>query len=103
MTLLDQPLLEQPRPERSTPVPRTRPAAEEPHPRTEAEWRLADTDFWVASYQGYFGGTIDRQGDHFFVRDTFARYVGDFSDLAIAKRKLEDHLECLLAERRDRH
>jgi hypothetical protein len=78
-------------------------APEESALRTEAEWRLADTDFWVASYSGYFGGTIDRQGDHFFVRDTFARYVGDFPNLAIAKRKLEDHLESLLAEKRDRH
>ena len=71
-------------------------------PRTEADWRLADTDFWAASYRGYFGGTIDKQGDHYFVRDTFARYIGDYPDLAMAKRKLEDHLESLLKEQRDR-
>jgi hypothetical protein len=70
-------------------------------PRTHAEWRLADVDFWAASYRGYFGGTIDKQGEHYFVRDTFARYIGDFSDLATAQRKLEDHLESLLTERRD--
>ena len=70
--------------------------------RTAAEWRLADTDFWAASYRGYFGGTIDKQGDHYFVRDTFARYIGDYSDLVTAQRKLEDHLESLLTEQRDR-
>jgi hypothetical protein len=98
MTPLEQTLLEH-----STPAPTTSPATEGPAPRTEAVWRLADTNFWVASYRGYFGGTIDRQGEHYFVRDTFARYVGDFSDLAIAKRKLEDHLEFLLAEQLTRH
>lgn len=82
--------------ESSAPAPTTWAAAAESNARTEALWRLADTDFWVASYRGYFGGTIDKQGDHYFVRDTFARYVGDFSDLALAKRKLEDHLELLV-------
>lgn len=77
-------------------------ATEEPAAHATAEWRLADTDFWAASYLGYFGGTIDKQGVHYFVRDTFARYIGDFSDLATAKRKLEDHLASLLVEQRDR-
>ncbi|MFU8946764.1 hypothetical protein ACLRGF_08495 [Mycetocola zhadangensis] len=91
MTLLDN----------SAPAPMTwAPVAEDPH-RTRAEWRLADADFWAASYRGYFGGTIDKQGDHYFVRDTFARYIGDYSDLEIAQRKLEDHLESLLTEQRD--
>ena len=84
--------------ESSAPAPMTWAAVETTTERTEAVWRLADTDFWVASYRGYFGGTIDKQGDHFFVRDTFASYIGDFSDLATAQRKLENHLECLLAE-----
>lgn len=62
----------------------------------EVAWRLADTDFWVASYNGYFGGTIDRNGDHFYVRDTFAQYLGDFGDLVAAQLHLERHLGRLL-------
>ncbi|GGE92267.1 hypothetical protein [Mycetocola zhadangensis] len=92
MTLLDN----------SAPAPTTWAPATEEAPRTRAEWRLADTDFWAASYRGYFGGTIDKQGDHYFVRDTFASYIGDYSDLAMAQRRLEDHLESLLTEQRDR-
>jgi hypothetical protein len=79
--------------ENSAPAPMTwAPVSEEPA-RTKADWRLADTDF---------GGTIDKQGDHYFVRDTFARYIGDFSTLATAQRRLEDHLESLLTGQRDR-
>lgn len=88
--------------ESSASAPMTWAAVEKATERTEAVWRLADTDFWVASYRGYFGGTIDKQGDHFFVRDTFARYIGDYSDLVTAQRKLENHLECLLPEPTDR-
>ncbi len=58
-------------------------------------WRLADTDFWVASANGYFGGTIDHDGGHFYVRDTFATYLGDFTDLVRAQAHLEAHLERL--------
>ena len=52
-------------------------------------WRLADTDFWVASAAGSFGGTVDHDRGHYYARDTFARYLGDYPDLETAQRRVE--------------
>lgn len=58
-------------------------------------WRLADTDFWVASAAGSFGGTVDHDRGHYYARDTFARYLGDYPDLETAQRRVEAGLESL--------
>lgn len=52
-------------------------------------WRLADTDFWVASASGSFGGTVDQDRGHYYARDTFGRYLGDYPDLQTAQRRVE--------------
>jgi len=46
-------------------------------------WAQADTGLWVANYGGYYGGTVDRQGTHFFVADTFGRIVADELDVLL--------------------
>ena len=62
------------------PAPIARPAA---MTLTEAE-----PGFWVASTSGAFAGTVDHHGDHFYVRDCFSQYLGDYSDLATAAARL---------------
>ncbi|MBD8586136.1 hypothetical protein IFT77_16290 [Frigoribacterium sp. CFBP 13729] len=62
------------------PAPITRPAA---MTLTEAE-----PGFWVASTSGAFAGTVDHHGDHFYVRDCFSQYLGDYNDLATAAARL---------------
>ncbi|MBT1683997.1 hypothetical protein KK095_13060 [Curtobacterium flaccumfaciens pv. flaccumfaciens] len=61
-------------------------------------WAQADTGLWVANYGGYYGGTVDRQGTHFFVSDTFGEYVGDFRSLDEAKARLSERLHVLLPD-----
>jgi hypothetical protein len=62
------------------PAPTTRPAA---ITVTEAE-----PGFWVANAGGAFAGTVDHHGDHFYVRDCFSQYLGDYSDLTAAVARL---------------
>lgn len=62
------------------PAPTIRPAAPT---LTEAE-----PGFWVASTGGAFAGTIDHHGEHFYVRDCFSQYLGDYGDLATAAASL---------------
>uniref|UniRef100_A0A942SYU8 Uncharacterized protein n=1 Tax=Neobacillus citreus TaxID=2833578 RepID=A0A942SYU8_9BACI len=59
-------------------------------------WSQPDTGLWVANYGGYYGGTVDRQGTHFFVSDTFGQYVGDFRALDEAKGRLVERLRRVL-------
>lgn len=61
-------------------------------------WAIADDGLWVANYGGYYGGTVDRQGAHFFVADTFGQYVGDYRSLDTAKAKLAERLDVVLPE-----
>lgn len=61
-------------------------------------WAIADDGLWVANYGGYYGGTVDRQGAHFFVADTFGQYVGDYRSLEVAKAKLAERLDVVLPE-----
>jgi hypothetical protein len=60
--------------------------------RTTITWTNADRGRWVADDDGAFAGTIDQHGDHFFVRNGFAEYVGDYRTLAQAKTALTEHL-----------
>ncbi|TDN41610.1 hypothetical protein EDF64_1177 [Curtobacterium flaccumfaciens] len=59
-------------------------------------WSRPDTGLWAANYAGYYGGTVDRQGDHYFVSDTFGQYVGDFRSLEEAQERLAERLHIVL-------
>ncbi|QNE45408.1 hypothetical protein F1C15_15660 (plasmid) [Frigoribacterium sp. NBH87] len=48
----------------------------------------AEPGFWVANADGAFAGTVDHHGDHFYVRDCFSQYLGDYSDLTAATARL---------------
>ena len=52
-------------------------------------WHLADDELWVGNHRGAFAGTIDPQDAHFFVRDQFGQYLGDYRSLAAARQRLE--------------
>ncbi len=66
--------------------------------RVRISWAQPDAGLWVANYGGYYGGTVDRQGTHFFVADTFGEYVGDFRSLDEAKTRLAERLHVLLPD-----
>jgi hypothetical protein len=59
-------------------------------------WTEADAGLWVANYGGYYGGTVDRQGRHYFVSDTFGQYVGDFGSLEEGQAQLANRLHAML-------
>ncbi|WP_439693700.1 hypothetical protein ACRQ4B_05585 [Curtobacterium sp. SP.BCo] len=61
-------------------------------------WARPDTGLWAANYGGYYGGTVDRQGTHYFVSDTFGQYVGDFRSLEEAQQRLAERLHVLLPD-----
>lgn len=63
-----------------------------PRTRRSVTWNVADKNFWVANNAGAFAGTIDRHGAHFYVRDCFGRYLGDYPTLLTAQHRLEQHL-----------
>jgi hypothetical protein len=56
-------------------------------------WAAADDEFWVADDHGAFAGTIDRQNRHFFVRNGFGEYLGDYRTLAAAQTALEQRVQ----------
>ncbi len=62
------------------------------------EWSEPDTGLWAANYGGYYGGTVDQQGTHFFVSDTFGGYVGDFRSLQEAQSRLTERLHVVLPD-----
>jgi hypothetical protein len=66
--------------------------------RVRIVWSEADTGLWAANYGGYYGGTVDRQGSHYFVADTFGAYVGDFRSLEEAQARLAERLHVLLPD-----
>ncbi|MFZ6991302.1 hypothetical protein ACO0E1_05380 [Curtobacterium sp. RRHDQ66] len=61
-------------------------------------WSRPDTGLWAANYGGYYGGTVDQQGAHYFVSDTFGQYVGDYRTLDEAKAALADRLSRVLPD-----
>jgi hypothetical protein len=64
--------------------------------RATITWTEADAGLWVANYGGYYGGTVDRQGSHYFVSDTFGQYIGDFATLEAGQAKLAERLHVML-------
>jgi len=66
--------------------------------RARIVWSEADTGLWAANYGGYYGGTVDRQGTHYFVSDTFGAYVGDFRSLEEAQARLAERLHVVLPD-----
>jgi len=52
-------------------------------------WRVADEGFWVGAAAGMFAGTIDQNGSHFYARNQFGEYIGDFVDFEHAQAALE--------------
>lgn len=64
--------------------------------RDRITWSRPDTGLWAANYAGYYGGTVDRQGSHYFVSDTFGQYVGDFRSLEEAQERLAERLHIVL-------
>jgi hypothetical protein len=69
-----------------------------PEQHARITWSRPDTGLWAANYGGYYGGTVDRQGTHFFVSDTFGQYVGDFRSLEEAQQRLAERLHVLLPD-----
>lgn len=72
--------------------------APEQSARTRITWSRPDTGLWAANYAGYYGGTVDRQGTHYFVSDTFGQYVGDFRSLEEAQERLAERLHIVLPD-----
>jgi len=64
--------------------------------RAQILWTESDKGLWVASYGGYYGGTVDKQGTHYFASDTFGQYIGDFATLEDAQSHLGEHLHVML-------
>jgi hypothetical protein len=71
-------------------------ATNTPVTRATITWTESDAGLWVANYGGYFGGTVDKQGAHYFVSDTFGAYVGDFRSLEQAQSHLATRLHMML-------
>ncbi|PZE66516.1 MULTISPECIES: hypothetical protein [unclassified Curtobacterium] len=57
----------------------------------ELRWAAADDGFWVADDAGAFAGTVDQHGRHFFVRNGFGEYLGDYRTLRAAQTALAEH------------
>lgn len=53
-------------------------------------WAQVEPAFWVASTRGEFVGTVERVDGLYRARDSRAAAVGDFADLASAKRRVLD-------------
>jgi hypothetical protein len=64
--------------------------------RATITWSEPDKGLWVANYGGYYGGTVDKQGTHYFVSDTFGQYIGDFATLEAAQEQLGERLHVML-------
>lgn len=60
---------------------------------TVLRWAAADAGFWVADHGGAFAGTIDQHGQHFFVRNGFGEYLGDYRTLPAAQLALDRHVQ----------
>lgn len=56
----------------------------------------ADDGFWVADNAGAFAGTIDQHGTHYYVRNGFGEYLGDYATLSAAQHALEAHTASLV-------
>ncbi|QZQ54730.1 hypothetical protein KZI27_15795 [Curtobacterium sp. TC1] len=73
--------------------PKTSPALTVTVPSTMLRWAAADAGFWVADSGGAFAGTIDQHGQHFFVRNGFGEYLGDYRTLPDAQTALDRHVQ----------
>lgn len=62
-------------------------------------WRRADDGFWVGADAGMFAGSIDQSGAHFYARNQFGEYIGDFADLHHAQAALEACVQAAAQER----
>ncbi|TCL78374.1 hypothetical protein EDF31_11821 [Curtobacterium sp. PhB142] len=78
--------------------PKTSPALSVADLPTVLRWAAADEGFWVADNDGAFAGTIDQHGRHFFVRNGFGEYLGDYHALTAAQTALDTHTENSHAE-----
>lgn len=55
-------------------------------------WHEVDDGFWVASENGRFLGTVERQAaDRYFARDSVRAYVGEFRTLSVACAAVRGH------------
>lgn len=73
--------------------PKTSPALTVTDSSAVLRWAAADTGFWVADHGGAFAGTIDQHGQHFFVRNGFGEYLGDYRTLPAAQTALDRHVQ----------
>lgn len=55
-------------------------------------WLQVESGFWVANVDGNFGGTIEQDGDRLHARDAMGVEVGEFTDVASAKRAVGERL-----------
>lgn len=55
----------------------------------------ADDGFRVADNAGAFAGTIDQHGTHYYVRNGFGEYLGDYATLSAAQHALAAHTTTL--------
>ena len=55
-------------------------------------WRMAEAGLWVGNHDGCFAGTIDQHGTHYYVRNQFGEYLGEYAELTAAERALEAQL-----------
>ncbi|MCS5735224.1 hypothetical protein [Herbiconiux daphne] len=48
-------------------------------------WRVAEEGLWVCTSGGSFAGTVDQSGPHYYARNHFGEYLGDYTDLSRAQ------------------
>jgi hypothetical protein len=66
-------------------------APHRPELPTGPVWREVEPGFWVASAEGMFLGTIERQDDdRFFARNATRIYVGEWRSLELAQHAVID-------------
>lgn len=68
------------------------------HPKTSPalptlRWAATHKGLWTADDAGAFAGTVDQNGSHFYVRNGFNEYLGDYRTLSAAQTALAQHLE----------
>lgn len=68
------------------------------HPKTSPalptlRWTAPDEGLWTADHAGVFAGTVDQNGTHFYVRNGFSEYLGDYRTLPAAQTALAQYLE----------
>ncbi|WIB00740.1 hypothetical protein [Curtobacterium sp. MCBA15_012] len=64
--------------------------------RAKTTWTQEDQGEWIATYGGYFGGSVDKRDGRYVASDTFGLVVGEFATLEEAQTKLADQLHVML-------